>query len=370
MIPKATQLFTPINHIRVYPFLLTVILCALFFLPSPSKSADCGGSNPIYKPSPTKIPENKASTLFLGPFSSCTDVIHSSEAKVNGNHISLQILHTKLTGVACPLVISPIPYGPVFELPPLPKGSYTLSIQITTSCGTEKKCPECITQIPLTDTLYVQSLKEFNGWLITADSTLIPPDTLQFAIRNPQLGSCNNFARGNNVYEAAPQTLSTVFFHKVDSSRQCITDVYPWGPTFRITGLKKNTSYKVFHATYPDCAYCPDEKSSLNCCKIVLPLPEYIGSLTVPSSYTSLKPITLSAPTPSIRMKNGYINLNNWAGPSPQAYLYYLDGSRFQSIKFTQDSAPQSYVSNQKIKKSGLILRVFSEEHNFEYFLP
>lgn len=342
---------------------ITTVICTLFFT-VPMMAGQ-------YDFSPTVVVEKQVSHIQIEGYQRCPDTFSHIETIVSGTEITLRFAR-HLGATICPMMIDPNPYGPVFTIPPLDTGHYTVWKSVIPECALQiPACKMADTRTQLNTYLTVVPIQKFDGWIISPD-TLLPSarDVYPMHIVNPSLGTCQNSSAKPAVVVSKNIKTTEIFasfYHVIDEQRVCIVDQKPWGPTFDIpyTDLKVGT-YPVYLTVLPECSLC---EVGTACCKIAVPLPSYTGNLTISNTTTLLEKSKHIQPIIYIDKNN--IALKGLNSPIKFAALYTVSGEKLIDLDCKNQTQNEiKWTLDTKINAQPLVLRVHTYENSLNFYLP
>lgn len=193
-------------------------------------------AEPTYTFTPTAAIAGQKFDLHLLSYGfSCATIYSDLIVHVVGNMITLSFFSKEPTDVACPAVY--MPYGPVFKMPALAAGSYTIQVD-----------RNAMNAAPVAaGTLQVTESVRRSGWYLKQDH--VQPDApFQMQLLRDSLATCTNFTNLN-----AQVFASGIFASFLMQTGKCAAiSAEPLGPVFSMPALKTG-SYPVYVTELQPC---------------------------------------------------------------------------------------------------------------------
>lgn len=251
---------------RFLAFLLPAL--ALVRVPAAQAPIEPVMPEPKWVLSPTAAPAEQSFSLSAQSYRyNCGTVFGNQSVSVAGDRIDLSFTAEERLDVACPAIYRP--YGPDFRMPALKPGKYQVFMNLLLPCHVTQ--PACRAAIPVEEAgiLYI-GVEEPIRYSITPTSTAAEKD---FALQliGSQFSCAHEFSMLASRVQDGRITLT--FLDKINPAVLCPAVVRPYGPTYKIPGLKAGV-YEVFAERLPACAE--------QACK-VMPVTEPAGRLSVTS---------------------------------------------------------------------------------------
>jgi hypothetical protein len=232
---------------------------------------------PQYSVSPNPAPSDKAFTLYLtGAGGGCYTTFSRESVTVIGNRINLSYVANTIATldplpadakansdlIACPVfdpgpvtaaqttpIIPPIYSQPTYNMPALKAGAYQVYVTQMYECLYAKPTCKIAVQAVSAGTLTVQASSP-SGYSITPTSAAAGKD-FQLTLLSYAYNCATTY--DNLSVNVSGSTITLSYLDHEGKTGSICPDIYkPYGPTFKVTGLKAGT-YKVGAYRIPTC---------------------------------------------------------------------------------------------------------------------
>ncbi len=268
---------------------------------------------------PTSVPAGLKANLKLDSPSgtpsqfSCASEFPLKETIVEKNNIILRYIHVIRPDVMCIMEVDMYgKYAPVFDLPALEAGEYTILRNETYECLQQEpacKIAEILDSVGVLNVVAENQFSE-NFWYLDK-KVVLKEKASEISVLNPSKGSCNDYFTNQSV-QVNGNTITLSFASRRNDDIVCITDQHPSGPTFELPALTAG-SYKVMVADMPPCSVCEEGVEICAICDIAI-IPMYIGNLRAVEENSldiKIKTNKLPAKLGEIKQSKGIITLKN-----------------------------------------------------------
>ncbi len=203
----------------------------------------------------------------------CADAFSHDTVSISSSTINLGFTTQNDTTAHCSR--SDTLFGPVFALPALDKGRYSVYASEYPACYFSE--PRCLTAIAipapvLAGTLTVGDSAGPDSWFLRP-TRVVAQDTFTLQLLNNYYGNCPTWFSHTSLVQQHDSLIAS-FVVENDSARLCLVDLHPFGPSYAAPALPAG-KYPVFSSQHLDCEYTPPY------CPVAYRPPQLVDTLTV-----------------------------------------------------------------------------------------
>jgi hypothetical protein len=314
-----------------------------------------------YTITPTATEAGKDFSLqLIGSQFGCAHEYSMMASRVQDGRITLTFLD-KINPVVLCMAVDGRSYGPTYKIPGLRAGTYEVFAERLPAC-VEQGCEVGAVAVPAGKLSVTSEPVKPRGWFLKEKRTLAgEPFALQ--LLNHDYGNCHTRFTHTSVV-AQGGRIDVSFVIETDTTIQCVTDIRPHGPSFRMDALKTGT-YPVYVSVLPKCLYteprcaiiAADEAAGLPVIDPIRPFPVPVDTLQVIRTL-AVGGQRSGAAAPQAGYRDGSLSLRLPAGSQGtwQAEVLTLSGRRLQGGEVAVSALGEATISFARKPERGVYL--------------
>ena len=278
-----------------------------------------GEAPPGYAFNPVSARAGQAFSLHLLSYLfTCGTTYDSVSAAVQAGAITLTFLDHPNPAALCPAIYAP--YGPVFRIPALTAGRYSVKVQ---------RLPE--STVVDAGILAITDKAPHNGWYLK-EKTVPADQAFSMQLLRDDIGNCQTTFAEQRITVSA-RSVAVFFVMERHPERICIQDLRPFGPTFQMPAMQPGIYPVSAAACEGDVSLCDSNPT------VALVVDTLIVSQTVSARLSELR---AQAPRVELRGSKAIFELPAGGQGTWRAELMSLDGRVLGQTTWTGKSGQQA----------------------------